>query len=67
MIILFCDTFVSQLIFNVLVGIRHEDLGEDPVSWTHVNSTLTRKYAWPTLHIHDGCIVEYKVCMHISG
>jgi hypothetical protein len=27
----------------VLVGSFHEDLGEDTGSWTHVNSTLTRK------------------------
>jgi len=34
-IILFCATFVLQVIFNVLVTIPYEDLGEDPWSWTH--------------------------------
>ena len=29
--------------FNMLVGNFYEDLGEDLGSWTHVNSTLTKK------------------------
>ena len=34
--ILFCATFVLKLIFNVLVGSLHEELGEDLGSWTHI-------------------------------
>ena len=33
--VLFCATVVLKLIFSVLVGSIHEDLGEDPGS--HVN------------------------------
>ena len=46
-----CATFVLYLIFNVLVGSLNEDLGKDLGSWTHVNSTLTRKLDWPKLII----------------
>ena len=46
-IILFCATFVLKLIFNVLVGNLHEN----PGSWTHMKSTLTRKLVWPMLII----------------
>ena len=35
----------------VLVKSFHENLGEDLGSWTHSNSTLTRKSLWPTLII----------------
>ena len=38
-VILFCATFVLKLIFGVLVGSLHEDFGEDPGFWTHINST----------------------------
>ena len=34
--------FVLKLIFNVLDGILHEDLGEGMGSWTHSNSSLTK-------------------------
>ena len=37
------DHFILQVIFNVLVGSLCGDLGKDPRSWTHVDSTLTRK------------------------
>ena len=37
--------YLCLSLFNVLVKSLHEDLG----SWTHVNSTLTRKLVWPTL------------------
>ena len=47
----FCAMFVLQLLFDMLVGSLNEDLGEDPMSWTHVNSTLTKKSLWPTLII----------------
>ena len=50
-IILFCATCVLQLIFKVLVGSLHEDLQEDPGSWTYVNSTLTEKLVCRTLII----------------
>ena len=43
MIILFCATFVLQLIFSVFVRSLHEDLGEDPEFWAHVISTSTKK------------------------
>ena len=48
-IIIFCTTLLLQTIFNVLVESIHEDFRENPRSWTHVNSTLTRKLATPTL------------------
>ena len=35
----------------MLVGILHEDLGEDLGSWTHGNSTLTKKLVWSMLII----------------
>ena len=36
-----------KLAFNMLVQNAHEDLGEDPGSWTHVNPTLDWKLACP--------------------
>ena len=30
----------------MLVGSLREDLGEDPGSWVHINSTLTRESMW---------------------
>ena len=35
----------------MLVGNPHEDLGEDPGSWTHVNFTMKKKLVWHTLTI----------------
>jgi len=48
-IIIFCIALSLQTIFNVLVESLHEDFREDPRSWTHIKSTLTRKLATPTL------------------
>ena len=48
---LICVNFVPELIFSVLVGSLHGDLGEDPRFWTNNNSTLTRKLVWSTLII----------------
>jgi hypothetical protein len=48
-IILYYAAFSLQRIFNVLVGSLLKDLREDLGSWTHINSTLTRKLVWPTL------------------
>ena len=45
MIILYIATFVLQLIFIVLVGNLHEDIGKDHRFWIHANSTLTRNYS----------------------
>jgi hypothetical protein len=33
----------------MLVGSLCEDLGERLRSWTHINTTMTRKLVWPTL------------------
>jgi hypothetical protein len=48
-VIAFGATFLLKLLINVSVGSLHEDLGEDLGSWTHGDSTLTRKLVWPTL------------------
>ena len=42
--------------FDVLVTSLHEDLEKDLVSWTHINSTSTRKLAWPTLIISSAAL-----------
>ena len=50
-IILLRDTFVLWLTFNVLVRNLLKDFGEDPGSWTHINSTSTRNAMRPILII----------------
>lgn len=40
---LFSTMFVLHIMFSVLVGSLYEDVGEDPGSWTHVNSTLSEE------------------------
>ena len=39
------------ILCKVLVISLYEDLGEDPGSWTHGDSTLSRKLVWSTLII----------------
>jgi hypothetical protein len=68
-ITLLCATFVFVLLnFNVLVKSLREDLGEDPRSCTHVNSTLTTKLVWPTLIIstHTNKTIECSFFVHVA-
>ena len=50
-IISFCATFVLKLKFNMLIRSLHEDYEENPISRTHVNSTLIKK----TSVVHVNC------------
>ena len=49
--LIFCY-FCPETISNVLVGSLHEDLEEDPGSWSYGNFILTRKLVWPMLIVH---------------
>ena len=61
MIVLLFVTYVLQLIFNVLVGSLHEDLGEDLGSWIHV--TLEESLSITTLRC-DLAIATHARKMH---
>jgi hypothetical protein len=43
-------TCVLELIPKVLARSLQEDSREDPQSWTHIISTLTRQLEWPTFN-----------------